>query len=76
MRQLIFKIVRENPTWGAPRIRGELRMLGFDIPDKYISRKLGTTLAEKTHQARKNEEDLHGGPEPEAGDGFPAQSNT
>jgi putative transposase len=32
IRELIFKMVAENPTWGAPRIHGELRMLGFDLP--------------------------------------------
>jgi hypothetical protein len=33
LRDLIFRIVAENPTWGAPRIHGELRMLGFDISE-------------------------------------------
>jgi putative transposase len=28
-RQLIFRMVAENPTWGAPRIHGELKMLGL-----------------------------------------------
>src|SRR5258705_3090200 len=28
---LIFRMVVENPTWGAPRIHGELLMLGFDV---------------------------------------------
>jgi putative transposase len=28
IRELIFKMVVENPTWGAPRIHGELLMLG------------------------------------------------
>jgi putative transposase len=31
LRELIFRIVRENSTWGGPRVHGELRMLGFDI---------------------------------------------
>src|SRR6266852_4092974 len=29
IRQLIFQMVAENPTWGAPRIHGELLMLGL-----------------------------------------------
>jgi hypothetical protein len=28
IRELIFKMVAENPTWRAPRIHGELAMLG------------------------------------------------
>jgi putative transposase len=35
---LIFRMVAENPTWGAPRIHGELRMLGFDLSERTISR--------------------------------------
>jgi len=31
-------MVVENPTWGAPRIHGELLMLGFDVSDRTISR--------------------------------------
>ena len=38
VRQLIFRMVRENPTWGAPRIHGELLMLGFDVSERTISR--------------------------------------
>jgi putative transposase len=30
-RALIFRMVAENPTWGAPRIHGELLKLGFDL---------------------------------------------
>jgi transposase InsO family protein len=38
VRELIFRIVAENPTWGAPRIHGELLMLGFDVSERTISR--------------------------------------
>jgi putative transposase len=38
VRELIFRMVAENPTWGAPRIHGELLMLGFDISERTISR--------------------------------------
>ena len=37
-RDLIFRMVAENPTWGAPRIHGELLMLGFDFSERTISR--------------------------------------
>ena len=35
---MIFIMVAENPTWGAPRIHGELLMLGFDISERTVSR--------------------------------------
>lgn len=35
---MIFRMVAENPTWGAPRIHGELLMLGFDLSERTISR--------------------------------------
>lgn len=38
LRQLIFRMVAENPTWGAPRIHGELKMLGFDISERTVLR--------------------------------------
>jgi putative transposase len=31
-------MVAENSTWGAPRIHGELLMLGFDVSERSISR--------------------------------------
>ena len=33
IRDLIFQMVAENPTWGAPRIHGELLMLGFTVSE-------------------------------------------
>src|SRR5258708_2375150 len=38
IRELIFRMVAENPTWGAPRIHGEFLMLGFDVSERTISR--------------------------------------
>jgi len=37
-RALIFQMIAENPTWGAPRIHGELLMLGFDVSEATVSR--------------------------------------
>jgi putative transposase len=31
---------RENPMWGAPRIHGELVVLGFEISEPTVSRYL------------------------------------
>ncbi len=36
--ELIKRISRENPTWGAPRIHGELMMLGYDISEATVAR--------------------------------------
>ena len=38
--QLIFRMVAENPTWGAPRIHGELKMLGLDISERTVLRRM------------------------------------
>ena len=38
VRDLIFQMVAENPTWGAPRIHGELLMLRFEVSERTISR--------------------------------------
>src|ERR1700756_4686358 len=37
-RQLIRKMSRENPLWGAPRIHGELLKLGIDIGETSVSK--------------------------------------
>src|ERR1700690_516546 len=44
----VFEIVRrlacENPSWGAPRIHGELLKLGLDISERTVSRYLARRL--------------------------------
>jgi transposase InsO family protein len=36
--ELIKRISRENPTWGAPRIHGELMMLGHWVSESTVAR--------------------------------------
>jgi hypothetical protein len=43
---LIFRMVVENPSWGAPRIHGELRMLGFEPEPLHNSQKALRTAAQ------------------------------
>jgi transposase InsO family protein len=38
VRDLIRKMCRENPFWGAPRIHGELLKLGIDIGESSVSK--------------------------------------
>jgi putative transposase len=40
VRSLIRRMVNENPSWGAPRIHGELLKLGFDLSERTVSRYL------------------------------------
>jgi len=40
IRQLIGRMKAENPTWGAPRIHGELLQFGFTIAEPTVSRYL------------------------------------
>ena len=35
---LIRRISRENPTWGAPRICSELRLLGHDVVESTVAK--------------------------------------
>src|SRR5213080_3253308 len=38
VRDLIRKMCRENPSWGAPRIHGELLKRGIDIAESSVSK--------------------------------------
>jgi hypothetical protein len=38
VRSLIQRMVKENSTWGAPRIHGELLKLGFEVSERTVSR--------------------------------------
>jgi putative transposase len=40
LRHLMERMANENPTWGAPRIQGELLKLGFDVSERTVSRYL------------------------------------
>src|SRR4051794_22956850 len=40
VRQLIRRMKSDNPSWGAPRIHGELLQLGFEISEPTVSRYL------------------------------------
>jgi transposase InsO family protein len=40
VRALIRQMAKENSTWGAPRIHGELLKLGFDVSERTVSRYL------------------------------------
>ena len=42
VRQLISKLALENPLWRAPRIQGELKMLGIEVSERTVSRVLRT----------------------------------
>ena len=49
-RDLIRKMCRENPGWGAPRIHGELLKLGIDISARRVS--ASTWCATAIHRLR------------------------
>jgi len=40
LRALVVKLADDNPTWGAPRIHGELLKLGFAIAQSTVSKYL------------------------------------
>jgi hypothetical protein len=40
IRRLIRQMAQQNPTWGAPRIHGELLKLGYIVAERTVSRSL------------------------------------
>jgi len=38
LRELIRRMSKENPLWGAPRIHGELLKLGFEVAESTVSK--------------------------------------
>jgi hypothetical protein len=40
IRALIRRLVEENPTWGAPKVHGELQKLGFVVSERTVARYL------------------------------------
>ncbi len=40
IRKLIIQMASEEPTWRAPRIHGELLMLGYGVSERTVSRYL------------------------------------
>ena len=38
VRDLIRRMCRENPLWGAPRIHGEMLKLGFEVSERTVRR--------------------------------------
>jgi putative transposase len=38
VRWLVRPLATENPTWGAPRVHGAMRMLGLDVSERTVSR--------------------------------------
>ena len=40
--QLIRRMSKENPTWGAPRIRAELYLLGHDVAESTVAKYMST----------------------------------
>jgi putative transposase len=53
IRELIRKMAKSNPLWGAPRVHGELLKLGIDISERTVSRWMpkGTKQPSQTWRA-------------------------
>jgi putative transposase len=55
---LIKQIANENPLWGAPRIHGEMKKLGFEVSEstiqRYIPQRGGRTTGQRWKTFLKN----------------------
>jgi len=49
IRTLVRRMAAENPLWGAPRIHGELRTLGFEVSERTVSRLLPRRSTQPSH---------------------------
>jgi hypothetical protein len=52
IRRLVRRMAAENPTWGAPRVHGELLMLRFDVSERTVSRMMPRRPADPEAQQR------------------------
>jgi hypothetical protein len=52
IRTLVHRVATDNPTWGAPRIHGELLKLGIDVRERTVSR----YLARRRPQSRPRQD--------------------
>jgi transposase InsO family protein len=52
IRKLIRRMAIENPTWGAPRIHGELLKLGFEVSEATVSRYMPRRRKPPSHSWR------------------------
>jgi len=43
IRCLIYRMSRENPLWGVPRIQAELKLLGHDVAESTIAQYIDRT---------------------------------
>ena len=50
--EIVRRMSRENPSWGAPRIHGELLKLGFEISERTVSRYLARRLPQDGDAAK------------------------
>ncbi len=53
LRQLVLRMAAANPLWRAPRIHGELKMLGIAISERTVSRILRTIRSRPPSQTWK-----------------------